>query len=189
MPLAVATRSEPPGRHELCAAPLPPSARPVACPPDAASRGAGEKSREHAEIDAALRDVRASRPPISGKLVGKVVEISIKQAKFFKGITYELDRFLRKAKAEYRIPAFYLINAVCQASKTKFRDKDQYVPRFMEKGMPGFETLAECDDAEKTQIAKVLKFWVEERIFPELFVRKVGKAIGATLELELRVGA
>ena len=95
-----------------------------------------EKSREHAEIDAALRDVRASRPPISGKLVGKVVEISIKQAKFFKGITYELDRFLRKAKAEYRIPAFYLINAVCQASKTKFRDKDQYVPRFMEKGMP-----------------------------------------------------
>ena len=31
---------------------------------------------------------------------------------------------------------------MCQASKTKFRDKDQYVPRFMEKGMPGFETLA-----------------------------------------------
>ena len=44
---------------------------------------------------------RASRPPISGKLVGKVVEISIKHARYFKGITYELDRFLRKAKAEY----------------------------------------------------------------------------------------
>ena len=40
-----------------------------------------ENSREHAEIDAALRAVRASRPPISGKLVGAVVEVSIRHAK------------------------------------------------------------------------------------------------------------
>ena len=40
-----------------------------------------ENSREHAEIDAALRAVRAARPPISGKLVGSVVEVAIKHAK------------------------------------------------------------------------------------------------------------
>ena len=63
---------------------------------------------------------------------------------------------MRKARAEYRIPAFYLVNAVCHAAKTKLKDnKDQYVKRFMEKGMPGFESLSECDDSEKKQIAKV----------------------------------
>ena len=57
---------------------------------------------------------------------------------------YELERFLRKARPEYRIPAFYLINAVCQASKNKFKDKDNYVPRFIEKGFAGFESLSAC---------------------------------------------
>lgn len=98
---------------------------------------------------------------------------------------YELERFLRKARAEYRIPAFYLVNAVCHAAKTKLKDnKDQYVKRFMEKGMPGFESLSECDDSEKKQIAKVLVFWVDEDIFPEVFVRKIAKAIGVQLELK-----
>ncbi len=93
---------------------------------------------------------------------------------------------MRKARAEYRIPGFYLINAVCHAAKTKLKgdSKDQYVNRFMEKGMPGFESLSACDDAEKKQIAKVLVFWVDENIFPEVFVRKVAKAIGIQLELK-----
>eukprot|EP01043_Picozoa_sp_COSAG02_P069935 COSAG02_NODE_12196_length_1582_cov_1.260283_1_plen_362_part_10 len=93
---------------------------------------------------------------------------------------------MRKARAEYRIPAFYLINAVCHAAKTKLKgdSKDQYVNRFMEKGMPGFESLSACDDGEKKQIAKVLVFWVDENIFPEVFVRKVAKAIGIQLELK-----
>eukprot|EP01044_Picomonas_judraskeda_P012868 COSAG03_NODE_1889_length_3389_cov_2.183891_2_plen_277_part_01 len=205
-----------------------------------------ETSREHAEIEAALKAVRAARPPISGKLVGAIVELGIKHAKvrptrwqpphrlrppaalcqlreaavpsiasrgrssgrrcrgrrrrhsrpplpytsrfvcaqYYKGVVYELERFMRKARPEYRIPAFYLINAVCHASKNKMKDKDQYVARFMEKGMPGFESLAACDEGEKKQIAKVLIFWVDENIFPELFVRKIAKAIGIQLELK-----
>ena len=92
---------------------------------------------------------------------------------------------MRKARPEYRIPAFYLINAVCHAAKTKLKDnKDHYANRFMEKGMPGFESLSACDEGEKKQIAKVLVFWVEEGIFPEVFARKVAKAVGIQLDLK-----
>ena len=41
----------------------------------------------------------------------------------YKGIAFELERFMRKAKVEFKIPGLYLINAVCTASKKKFQDK------------------------------------------------------------------
>ena len=43
------------------------------------------------------------------------------RVQYFKGIMFELERFMRKATPEKKVPALYLINAVCQASRAKFK--------------------------------------------------------------------
>ena len=103
-------------------------------------------------------------------------------AQYFKGIMFELERFMRKAKPDQKIPAFYLINAVCQASRNKFKDKDSYVDRFVEKGQPAIETLNECSDQDKKKVEKVLKFWIAERIFPENWVFKMAGILNLRVE-------
>ena len=50
---------------------------------------------------------------------------------YYKGVTFELERFMRKATVEFKVPGLYLINAVCSVSKKKFQDKVRSQSRFV----------------------------------------------------------
>jgi hypothetical protein len=140
-----------------------------------------ESSAECAEIQKALKKVSSRPPPVQQNHVQAVVELAIKKAKFYKGITFELERFLRKGRLEYKVPGLYLINAVCAASKKTFLDNDKYVPRFMHKGFPALETLRDCSSEDKATVTKVLDHWASGRLFPDDFVQRVARAIGVQL--------
>jgi hypothetical protein len=140
-----------------------------------------ETSAECAEIQKALKKVSSRPPPVQQNHVQAVVELAMNKAKFYKGIVFELERFLRKGRLEYKVPGLYLINAVCAASKKKFLDKDNYVPRFIQKGFPALKTLRDCSLQDKSTAIKVLKHWASGRLFPEEFVQSVAGAIGVHL--------
>ena len=89
---------------------------------------------------------------------------------------FELERFLRKGKADHKVTGLFLINAVCIAAKKKFGEKvrahntptapvppprrrvehcavqDAYAARLIEKGLPGLETLKECTVEDKVRM-------------------------------------
>lgn len=69
--------------------------------------------------------------PASISTIKKVVAAAFKYQNEYKMVVYEIEKFIKKSAAEYKLGGLFVMDAVCRQSKqASGRDKDQFCQRF-----------------------------------------------------------
>ncbi|CAF3622644.1 unnamed protein product, partial [Rotaria sp. Silwood2] len=78
-----------------------------------------------------LQSMVETRPPISKAKMMSITKAALKAIKFYKHIVMNVEKFISKCKAEYKIPGLYVIDSVIRQSRHQYGiDKDVYGSRF-----------------------------------------------------------
>lgn len=116
------------------------------------------------EFDALLHQISASKDKISA-----VRKMAMQNTKNYKFVVHSIEKFARKCPDTKRLPLFYAIDAICQASKRELGEKDVYTPRFARNIETLFAKLIDCPAPDRERIGRTLGLWKEREWFtPEI---------------------
>jgi hypothetical protein len=78
-----------------------------------------------------------------------------------------VEKFIAKSAAPYKIPGFYVVDSIIRQSKHQYSGpKEVYGPRFQSRLDKIFPHILECQDSDKPKVAKVLKLWMKNNVYP-----------------------
>eukprot|EP00041_Stephanoeca_diplocostata_P024580 m.627352 g.627352 ORF g.627352 m.627352 type:complete len:684 (-) comp22556_c0_seq6:220-2271(-) len=118
------------------------------------------------DLDDALAKISAKKPPVSRSMVEMVVELAlVKYLKYYKQVVHSIEKFVHKARSEYKVPGLYLIDAIVQSSQ-RLKDKRLYTNRFAQNLPKTFETLLRCGPEDQERVMRVVKMWKAREYFP-----------------------
>eukprot|EP00037_Helgoeca_nana_P037382 m.15855 g.15855 ORF g.15855 m.15855 type:complete len:699 (+) comp8817_c0_seq1:58-2154(+) len=120
------------------------------------------------EFEDELAKVSAKKPPVSRSLVSSLTNLAVhKYAKYFKLVVYAVEKFIHKARSDFKVPGLYIIDSIMQASRKKYGAKDVYVERFGKNLTQTFQQLLRCKTEDQVRIAKVVKYWEKSKFYDE----------------------
>lgn len=118
------------------------------------------------EFEMEMATVSKEKPPISSRKVEALVNLSMKYMKYFKHVVHCVEKFISKARSEYKLPGLYVIDAIVRASKQRYGEKDPYGPRFQQNLTQTFVFLLRCGLEDQENVREVVRRWQRAAIFP-----------------------
>ncbi|XP_064413499.1 SR-related and CTD-associated factor 4 isoform X2 [Latimeria chalumnae] len=122
------------------------------------------------------------KPPISRAKMILITKAAIKAIKLYKHVVQIVEKFIKKCKAEYKVPGLYVIDSIVRQSRHQFgADKDVFGPRFSKNITSTFQNLYLCPSEEKSKIVRVLNLWQKNGVFKiEIIQPLLDMAAGAS---------
>eukprot|EP00042_Codosiga_hollandica_P034149 m.237667 g.237667 ORF g.237667 m.237667 type:complete len:331 (+) comp54335_c0_seq1:45-1037(+) len=120
------------------------------------------------QFEEELAAIVQSKPPVSSRSIEALVATAMKWYKYYKHIVQSLEKFLIKARAEYKLPGVYVLDAIVRASRHKHGEQDLYGPRFAKHLEQMFRSLfsLDADELRAEEIREVVRRWQKSNIFP-----------------------
>jgi len=116
-----------------------------------------------AELCGALQSL-VGREPIPADLIKQAAQVAIKFQNEYKMVVYELEKFIKKGRAEDRLAGMLVIDSVCKATQGK--DKDVLCARFSSKMKQIFSFLDDISSSHKAKLDKLVEDWRRKNYFP-----------------------
>eukprot|EP01083_Nonionella_stella_P084521 234006_1 len=114
----------------------------------------------------------------SSSKINKISKLAVSSPKNYKTVVHVVEKFARKGKTKNnsKLPVLYLMDCICKAAKTKFKEKDHFVPRFSSRFDKIASVLDEGPISDSKNFLRILGMWSKKRWFPEADVQRLIKS-------------
>eukprot|EP00117_Sycon_ciliatum_P007683 scpid45587/ scgid10688/ Protein SCAF8; CDC5L complex-associated protein 7; RNA-binding motif protein 16; SR-related and CTD-associated factor 8 len=112
-----------------------------------------------------LSSITESRPPVSKAKMSAITKAAMKGLKHYKHVVMGVEKFISKARPEYKVQGLYVLDSIVRHSKHQFGRKDVFAPRFGKNLTKTFENLYKCPMADQSKILRILNVWQKNSVY------------------------
>eukprot|EP00039_Didymoeca_costata_P010445 m.140610 g.140610 ORF g.140610 m.140610 type:complete len:236 (-) comp14830_c0_seq1:1566-2273(-) len=102
---------------------------------------------------------------VSQRRVQLLTKLALTHRKHYKLIVHAVEKFIHKARSDYKLPGLYVLDSIVRASKAKLND-NCYAERFGKNLALTVTTLLKTSSEHQIKMKKVFDIWHQKKIFP-----------------------
>eukprot|EP01127_Copromyxa_protea_P000216 TRINITY_DN10192_c0_g1_i1.p1 TRINITY_DN10192_c0_g1~~TRINITY_DN10192_c0_g1_i1.p1 ORF type:complete len:166 (+),score=25.99 TRINITY_DN10192_c0_g1_i1:63-500(+) len=115
-----------------------------------------------------LDKISNSAPPITSKAAGTVGKLALHYITYYEEVVELLMEFIRNVHTEHKISGLYLIDGLVKNANRKLGKENNYTLVFTHNLRELIENAFQCTEEDKPKVARVVRIWIEEDVFPFL---------------------